>query len=135
MEKEALAITWTCRQFSDYVLGRKFTIESDNKPLIPLLSSDLLPSCIVRLHLRLAKFDYIVNHVPGKLLHTADSYSAPCTLIPEVEDAELEEEVQASVDSATQSLPAMNERLDLYKTAQAQDPVCSQVRQFCERVA
>ena len=86
-----------------YVLGRKFTIESDNKPLIPLLSSDLLPSCIVRLHLRLAEFNYIVNHVPGKLLHTADTLShAP---LPEVGDAELEEEVQAFVDSVTQSLP------------------------------
>ena len=103
------------QQFSDYALGRKFTIES----LIPLLNSknlDSLPPRVVRFRLRLAIFDYIVNHVPG----TADTLSrAP---LPEVGDAELEEEVQAFVDSATQSLPATRERLDLYKT---QEPVYS----------
>ena len=48
IEKEALAITWACGKFSDYVLGRKFTIETGRKPLIPLLNSknlDALPPC------------------------------------------------------------------------------------------
>ena len=35
IEKEALAVTWVCRKFTDYILGRKFLIESDHKPLIP----------------------------------------------------------------------------------------------------
>ena len=30
IEKEALAITWACGRFSDCVLGRKFTIETDH---------------------------------------------------------------------------------------------------------
>ena len=46
IEKGALAITWACQRFSDYVLGRRFTMESDHKPLIPLLNTkhlDALP--------------------------------------------------------------------------------------------
>ena len=39
IEKEALALTWACGKFSDYVLGRKFSIKTDHKPLIPLLNS------------------------------------------------------------------------------------------------
>ena len=40
IEKEALAVTWACEKFTDYILGRKFLIESDHKPLIPLLNTN-----------------------------------------------------------------------------------------------
>lgn len=36
IEKEALASTWACDKFSNYVLGKRFLIETDHKPLIPL---------------------------------------------------------------------------------------------------
>ncbi len=44
IEQEALATTWACEKLADYLLGRKFTIESDHKPLIPLLNSKQLDS-------------------------------------------------------------------------------------------
>ena len=39
IEKEALAITWSCEKFSDYILGKTITIETDHKPLVPLLGT------------------------------------------------------------------------------------------------
>ena len=39
IEKEALAITWACEKFSEYILGKQILIEMDHKPLVPLLSS------------------------------------------------------------------------------------------------
>ena len=114
IEKEALAITWACQRFSDYVLGRNFTIKTDHKPLIPILNTkslDSLPPQVVRFRLRLARFDYVVKHVPGKLLYTADTLSrAP---IPETDETELEEEVKVFVDGVTEySLPASKERTE-----------------------
>jgi len=44
IEKEALAVTWACEKFTDYVLGRKFQIETDHKPLVPLLNTKQLDS-------------------------------------------------------------------------------------------
>ena len=37
--KEALAVTWACSKFSNYILGRPFLIETDHKPLVPILST------------------------------------------------------------------------------------------------
>ena len=34
IEKEALAATWACEKFTNYILGVKFTIEMDHKPLV-----------------------------------------------------------------------------------------------------
>ena len=44
IEKEALACTWATKKFTDYLNGLNFTVETDHKPLIPLLSTKQLNS-------------------------------------------------------------------------------------------
>ena len=76
IEKEALAMTWACEKFTDYILGKKIVIETDHKPLIPLLTKkqlESLPPRILRFRWRLSRFDYHMEHVPA-------SYCTP--LIP-----------------------------------------------------
>ncbi|GFR99768.1 Pol polyprotein [Elysia marginata] len=68
IEKESLAATWASERFSDYILGGRYTIETDHKPLVPLLSSKelhKLPPRIQRFRLRLMQFQSEVIHVPG----------------------------------------------------------------------
>ena len=71
-------------------------MESDHKPLLPLLNMkhlDDLPPRMLRFWLRLAKYDYVAHHIPGKLLYAADALShAPSR---EEGDQELQEEVEA----------------------------------------
>ena len=83
IEKEALVPTWACEKFSDFVLGKHILLETDHKPLVPLLGVKdlhcLLP-CILRFRLRLYRFSFDITHVPGKELYTADTLSrAPLT--------------------------------------------------------
>ena len=37
IEKEALATTWTCDKFSQFIVGSRIHIETDHEPLVPLL--------------------------------------------------------------------------------------------------
>ena len=37
IEKEALAATWACEKFATYIQGKTVTLETDHKPLVPLL--------------------------------------------------------------------------------------------------
>ena len=42
IEKEALAITWACENFQDYLIGLYFTVETEHNPLVSLLSTKTL---------------------------------------------------------------------------------------------
>ena len=57
IEKEALALTWACEKFSDYILGKPILLETDHKPLVPILGSkslETLPPRVLRFRLLLA---------------------------------------------------------------------------------
>ena len=78
IEKEALAITWALEHWSNYLIGMKFKVQSDHKPLIPLFSTKLideLPIRIQRFRLRLMGYMFDIVHVAGKDLNTADTLS------------------------------------------------------------
>ena len=78
IEKEALAATWACEKFTNCILGAKFTIKTDHKPLVLLLSTTHLhnlPPRVLHFRLRLNRFDYNICHVRGKNLCTADTLS------------------------------------------------------------
>ena len=42
IEKEALALTWTCERSWEYVVEKSISVETDHKPLVPLLSTHTL---------------------------------------------------------------------------------------------
>ena len=132
IEKEVLATTWACEKFSMYVLGKKFLIETDHKPLVPLLGSkhlDSLPPRVLRFRLRLDRFNYLIEHVPGKLLYTADTLSrAP---ISSTEDSILEELADLAMDASIAHLPVSQDRLLEYAEGQNPDPLCCLVIKYC----
>lgn len=103
IEKEALAATWACERLSSYLLGLKFKLETDHKPLVPLLSTkalDELPPRVLRFWPRLLRFTFNIVHVPGKCLMTADVLSrAPVKHTFTQEEKENEANVKVFVDA------------------------------------
>ena len=93
IELEALGITWACEKFDFYLVGRKFEIETDHKPLISLLGEkDLsqLPLRVQRFKMRLMRYDFEISHTPGSCMYIADFLSRPCNP-PGCDDREIAE--------------------------------------------
>ena len=133
IEKEALAATWACEKMSDYILGLDFALETDHRPLVPLLlTKDLskMPPRILRFRLRMMRFNPRVIYVPGKNQITADALSRAPVCGPDAEEISFVGEVETFA-SHTSVLPATEARLKSIREAQEADEVCSQVVDYC----
>ena len=86
LDKEALAIVFGVKKFNQYLLGRKFTILSDHKPLEHLLNETrpvppLASARIKRWALILGAYDYTIQYKPGTDHANADLLS--CLPLPD----------------------------------------------------
>ena len=78
IEKESLTITWTCKKFDFYYMGKAFQIETDHKPLVSLLGEknlSQLPLHVQRFKLQMMRFDYEIFHTLRKNMCLADTLS------------------------------------------------------------
>ena len=87
---EALAIIWGCETYRSYVIGQKFTVETDHGSLRWLLETTQ-PGRLSRWALRLQEFDFEIKHRAGLANGNADGFSRlPIPLDTEEESPLLE---------------------------------------------
>ena len=135
IEKEALAATWACEKLREFVTGLDFELQTDHKPLVPLLSSkDLsqMPPRILRFRMRMMRFAPTVVHVPGKEQITADALSRAPVDGPDSQDAILVDNVEIFAAQTLDLLPASQKKLLEIRDAQREDAILRQVVQYVQ---
>lgn len=77
IEKEARGSAFGCERFHNFIYGRPITLETDHQPLIAIAKKNVgdMPPRLQRFFLRLMKYDYKFQFVPGKQLVLADALS------------------------------------------------------------
>ena len=74
-EQELLAVIWACETFHRYLWGRKFFIQTDHANLQWLQAVSPQKSRLARWAMRLAKYDFELQHRSGKNNGNADALS------------------------------------------------------------
>ncbi|GBM33340.1 hypothetical protein AVEN_194946-1 [Araneus ventricosus] len=119
---------WGCGKFNDYIVGLTVNIETDHKPLVPIFMHKALDGLSPRLQkmkLKMIRYSYQVQYIPGKDLVIADALSR--SPIEGREDEELLEEITAYIQMVIATLPATDKRLSEILQAQQEDEVCIQL--------
>ena len=130
IEKEALGTVWACERFDQFIRGMDFTIETDHKPLVPLMMSkelDQVPSRILRMRLRIMRYSPKLEYVQGKQHCLADALSRAPVGHPNTEDCRLIDEVEEYIQGVIPS----NLAVSRLKEAQHKDEVCKEVLKCC----
>lgn len=91
IEREMLAIVFGLERFHHYVYGRQVTIESDHKPLESITKKSLMsaPPRLMRMLLRIQKYDFKVVYVPGPKIPVADLLSRASIPGEEISDMDV----------------------------------------------
>lgn len=77
IEKETLAILFSCMRFEQFIIGGTITVESDQKPLQTILAKPLLTASkrLQQMLLALQRYNFSLKFVPGKQMFIADLLS------------------------------------------------------------
>lgn len=131
IEKECLATVWGCEKFAQYLSGMgTFTLQTDHKPLVPLIMCkdlDQVPLRCQRLLMRLMRFNPNAIHVPGKDLVIADTLSRSPMQSSAV-DEHFANEVEIHI--AAVMMYASTDTLTEIKEATAEDKLLQEVIQY-----
>jgi hypothetical protein len=75
IEREALAIVYFLEKFRHYLLGRRFLLVTDHKPLLYIVQGGALNSKLARWSLRIQEFNFDIAHLQGEQMVVADALS------------------------------------------------------------
>ncbi|UYV65991.1 K02A2.6-like, partial [Cordylochernes scorpioides] len=134
IEKEALAITWACELFQEFLLGNRFRIETDHEPLSPLFSTKELSSLTPRqqrFRMRMMRFGFEILHIPGKELLDADALSRQSLLT--TEGGENERPTSAHINAVLACITDKDEMLTKIFEAQQEDTTLKAVVNYLEQ--
>ena len=95
LEREAQAAVWGMEKFHYFLYGRKFILQTDQKPLVSIFRKHMIDVSprIQRITIRAWQYDFVPQHIPGRIKVIADSLSRVTPL--EFQDSNAEKDILA----------------------------------------
>ena len=95
LECEAQAAVWGMEKFHYFLYGRKFILQTDQKPLVSIFRKHMIDVSprIQRITIRAWQYDFVPQHIPGRINVIADSLSRVTPL--EFQDSNAEKDILA----------------------------------------
>ena len=95
LEREAQAAVWGMEKFHYFLYGRKFILQTDQKPLVSIFRKHMIDVSprIQRITIRAWQYDFVPQHIPGRINVIADSLSRVTPL--EFQDSNAEKDILA----------------------------------------
>ena len=121
IEKEMYAAVFGCTKFHQYIYGRKVTVETDHKPLIPISKKPLhaAPPRLQRMLIQLQKYDVELICIPGKQIPVADTLSR--NFMPDTYK-DLANGIEAHVHTVVSNAPVSDRKIKKIQEATQSDP-------------
>lgn len=128
IEKELLAILHGLVRFHAYTFGREVLVQTDHKPLLSIVNKPMeaLTPRLQRMVLKLMRYNYTLEYVPGKELYIADTLSRDPNTKRSIDTKYLEGKT-VSVSSIVCTTP---ERLSEFRKSTQSDPVTQEIISF-----
>ena len=137
-EGEALAARWACERLRVFLIGGSFTIVTDHRPLIPMLSNPFkkLPIRIERMMMYMQEFTFTIEYRPGKdnisdylSRHgpSEDMTRTPCTICKK---CDFEEEIVKSVCGSFKLAVPKAVSLEELKLETSRDEILRKVKKY-----
>ena len=133
IEKDMLAICFSCVKVHQYVYGKSTIIHTEHRPLETILKKPIA-KVSPRLHqmiLQLQRSDIQVKYVPGKYLYVADTLSR--AKIEGDPTCGAAEDIEVMVHSLIGNLPISLEKMDAFRQSTASDETMQQLRHTISR--
>ena len=95
LEREAQAAVWGMEKFHYFLYGRKFILQTDQKPLVSIFRKHMIDVSprTQRITIRAWQYDFEPQHIPGRINVIADSLSRVTPL--EFQDSNAEKDILA----------------------------------------
>ena len=135
IEKETLSVVFGCEKFNQFVYGRKFKVENDHKPLKAIFSKPIsrAPPRTQRFMLRLQRYDFTLEYIPGKQMNVADALTRNyLKAVPSQEIADFE--MNYVIHAVISDLPISQERLKHFKEETEKDETLQLLSEYIRNV-
>ena len=125
IELEMQAVTWGCEKMNVYLQGlHHFTVQTDHKPLIPIINTkqlvDMSPR-IQAMRMKQMKYSFTAEYVKGTDLQDADAFSRAPTEQPSTKDVLTEDDISAHVSAVITNMPASTNKIQQIKQQVTKD--------------